>query len=51
LEGEAAANSGFFVAATDTVEHLLVKEGVDGRRAQREKSKRLQTHRCLNGNC
>jgi hypothetical protein len=33
LEDEAAANSGFFVAATDTVEHLLVKEGVDGRPA------------------
>jgi hypothetical protein len=32
-EDEAAANSGFFVAATDTVEHLLVKEGVDGRPA------------------
>jgi hypothetical protein len=27
----------------DTVEHLLVKEAVDGRPAQREKSKRLQT--------
>jgi hypothetical protein len=52
LEDEAAANRGFFVAATDTIEHLLVEEGgVDGCPAQREKSKRLQTQRCRNGNC
>jgi hypothetical protein len=28
LKVEAAANDRFFVAAVDTVEHLLVKEGV-----------------------
>jgi hypothetical protein len=51
LEDEAAANRRFFVAATDTVEHLRMKEEVDGRPAQPEKSKRLQTHRCRNGDC
>jgi hypothetical protein len=50
LEDKVAANRGLFVAATDTVEHLLVKEGVDGRSAQREKSKLLQAQRCRNGN-
>jgi hypothetical protein len=31
---EAAAKGGFFVAATDIVEHLLAREGVDGRRGR-----------------
>jgi hypothetical protein len=44
-------NSLQIVLLSDGAEHLPVKEGVEGGAAQREKSKRLQTQRCRNGNC
>jgi len=39
LKDEVAANAEFLVAVPDTVEHLLTKEGIDGRGDSRKRFK------------